>query len=67
MSNFDLGCLHSVKVTSRHIVCVSEESSGVQEASDSMQELSVDASSEVASSDSAAETSNPAPIAAADN
>lgn len=45
-----------------------EEGNAVQEAADSMQELSVETnSSDVASSDSAAETSSPASVPAADN
>lgn len=46
---------------------VSEESQTVKEATESMEELSVDTNSVVASSDAAAETSNPTSIPAADN
>lgn len=44
-----------------------EESSAAQEATNSMEKLSVETNSEAAPSDTAAETPNPAPIPAADN
>lgn len=51
------------------LVCLSEESKAVQDATDSMQELSVDTSSEVTPSNTAAETetSDPASTPAAGN
>lgn len=49
-----------------HFAYVSEESKAVKEATESMEELSVETNSEVTSSDAATETSNPTSIPAAD-
>lgn len=70
MVNLGLGRLHSglkPHQASPRCLCVSEESKAVQEATDSVQQLSVETDSEAAPSDSAAETSNPTPTPAADN
>lgn len=48
-------------------LCVSEESKAVQEIADSIQDLSVEANSDAASSDLVTGTTNPASIATADN
>lgn len=55
-------------LTSPRCLCLPEESNAVQEAANSMEELSVEAGSDGASSDAPPETASPAPIAsAADN
>lgn len=48
-------------------VCVSEENKAVQQIADSIQDLSVEANSDAASSDPATGTTNPASITTADN
>lgn len=61
-------CLASI-LTSPHCLCLPEESNAVQEAANSMQELSVEAGSDSGSPQAPPETATPAPIvaAAADN
>lgn len=60
---------HKLNIVKYSVSCLSEESNAVQEAADALQELSVESSSDVAPSNSAAgtETSGPATPRAADN